>query len=282
MFTDIGHLSREAQEAILWCAKAGQIKGVGDGKFAPDAPLTRWQEALLTYRSLNFAKLAVAKYRPNTVTLFNTNTLKTGAGFFLNQRGDILTNKHVVLGRTGDDTVDRPYPWTQYIKSVWGMVRADWMSPDPAIIYDPNDPTDLAVVRMHQMHRANLPDILPVIPLDNDEPIEGERCVAIGSPLSYSNWVSEGIVSLYPIERTEVDGSTSRWAGVTAAINPGNSGGPVISLDERVLGVATLKPWYNSGGWGMTHGDDMGLILVASEVKRWLDKRGIPFDAGTA
>lgn len=268
LFTDIGHLSPEAQDAIRWCARAGLIRGVGDARFDPDKPLTRWQEALLTYRGVNYVRLAVQQYRPSTVSLFNTNTLRTGAGFFLNSLGDILTNKHVLIG--SNDT--HPYAWTQYIRADWGLIRSWWEEPEPSVIWDEHDPTDLAVIRLHPVHRAKLPNPVPLVPLDDDEPQEGEPCIAIGSPLSYTNWVSSGVVALYPIVRD--DGVP--WIGVTAGINPGNSGGPVLALDQRVLGVATLKPWYNSGTWGMAHGDDMGLVLPASEIRRWCQKRGIP------
>lgn len=267
MFSDTDHLSDEAKQAIAWCVETGQLRGVGGGKFAPDAPLTRWQQAIIIHRAANWVALLVERYRQATVTTFNPNTLKTGAGVFVNQEGTIITNKHVIL--RNDNTVA---PWTQYIRAWWGPIHSDWTEEAPRIIYDLNDPTDLAAIQLRPVHRARLPEVLPIVPLDAKGPQEGEPCVAIGSPLAYGNWISSGIVALYP---TTVSAQPHVFVGTTAGINPGNSGGPLLAQDGRVLGICALKPWYNSGGWGMTHGDDMGFAIPADVVRAWCERRGV-------
>jgi len=52
-FTDIQHLSSEAQRAIRRLAAQGRITGVGDGLFAPDAAINRAQMASLITSMLN-------------------------------------------------------------------------------------------------------------------------------------------------------------------------------------------------------------------------------------
>ena len=37
-------------DAVNWAAEKGYVSGVGDGKFAPDASITREQMALILYR----------------------------------------------------------------------------------------------------------------------------------------------------------------------------------------------------------------------------------------
>lgn len=50
-FTDIGNLSKEMQEAIVWLHDRGITKGTTLTTFSPDEPVTRGQMALFLYRA---------------------------------------------------------------------------------------------------------------------------------------------------------------------------------------------------------------------------------------
>lgn len=52
MFNDIGHLPPPVQDDIEWAATVGITNGVGKGRFAPDAPVTRAQFVTMLRRAL--------------------------------------------------------------------------------------------------------------------------------------------------------------------------------------------------------------------------------------
>ena len=138
------------------------------------------------------------------------NSQGLGTGFFINSRGRILTNRHVV-GSDKEVTVK-----LRNGRTLPGRVLHAW------------DDVDLALVGVD----------LPGSPFLNmarsDEGGVGDEVVAVGTPRGLSWSVSRGIIS-----SIRQDGDI-QLIQTDAAINAGNSGGPLILLaSARVIGVNT-------------------------------------------
>jgi S1-C subfamily serine protease len=77
---------------------------------------------------------------------------------------------------------------------------------------------------------------LPVVKLGDWTRVRvGEQVLTIGSPDSYQNTVTAGIVSA--TSRTLSDGTTFPFFQTNGALNPDNSGGPVFNRAGEVVGI---------------------------------------------
>ncbi len=148
----------------------------------------------------------------------------SGSGIVFDADGYILTNNHVVGGRS-DITVmlhdNRSYP-------------ADLVGTDPK--------TDLAVVKI------NAPDLHPLAFGDSDALEVGDWVLAVGSPFGLQHTVTHGIVSAKG--RTSIRGVNidyQNFIQTDAAINPGNSGGPLLNMRGEVIGVNTAIATHGDG-----------------------------------
>lgn len=151
----------------------------------------------------------------------------SGSGFLYSD-GTLVTNDHVL----GDaDTVR-----VQTTDGTW--LEADTMGRDPY--------SDLAVLETD----GSIPG--DPLPLADPTPPIGTEVMVVGSPLGLRGTATTGIVS--GRNRTIPASSTARGAfsiadavQTDAALNPGNSGGPIVTLDGRVVGVATATRGENVG-----------------------------------
>jgi serine protease Do len=168
-----------------------------------------------------------------------------GSGFIVSADGYILTNAHVVAD--ADEVTVRMTDRREYSAKVVGVDRR----------------TDVAVIKIEGKQ-------LPVVKLGDPSKLRpGEWVLAIGSPFTFENSVTAGIVSatgrsmpgedLVPFIQTDV------------AVNPGNSGGPLFNLNGEVVGINS-QIYSRSGGY-------MGLsfaipIDVANNVRQQLVSTG--------
>src|SRR5208282_5178937 len=85
--------------------------------------------------------------------------------------------------------------------------------------------------------------------IGNSEAVQvGDWVLAIGSPLSFDNTVTAGIISA---KERNIIGDTSQFQHflqTDAAINPGNSGGPLLDMRGEVIGINTAIA-SRSGGY---------------------------------
>ena len=130
-----------------------------------------------------------------------------GSGFLINDKGDILTNAHVVEGATEVTAVDSTDQ--QYSGSVIGYSTY----------------TDVAIVRV-----ADLAGQTPLVLETAADAAIGEEVIALGSPLGLRNTATLGYItgvnrSFYIGER-----SYENIYQMSARINEGSSGGPLLSL----------------------------------------------------
>lgn len=130
-----------------------------------------------------------------------------GSGFLINDKGDILTNAHVVEGATEVTAVDSTDQ--QYSGAVIGYSTY----------------TDVAIVRV-----ADLAGQAPLALETSTDAAIGEEVIALGSPLGLRNTATLGYItgvnrSFYIGER-----SYENIYQMSARINEGSSGGPLLSL----------------------------------------------------
>lgn len=169
-----------------------------------------WADAPLTH--------VVQKIQPAVVTVVTYDSDKAatgiGSGFFVDPRGYLVTNYHVLRGayRAEVKTVDgRRYPIAD--------VLAFNESADIIKVSVAASGAEMPYVRVVE----RLPDI-------------AEEIVVVGSPMGLDQTVSEGIVSA--IRRLPTIGS---FFQMSAPISPGSSGSPVANLNGEVIGVATFQ-----------------------------------------
>jgi len=141
-------------------------------------------------------------------------TIRQGSGFFINKRGDVITNGHVLQGAFRAEV--RPSSGEMY--------------PVEKVLAESKE-GDLVYVSVGIPSKIARP-----IPLSKSLPTVGERVLVIGSPLGLEQTVSDGIVSA--IREVPAFGQVIQ---ITAPISPGSSGSPVVNLRGEVIGAATFQ-----------------------------------------
>jgi putative serine protease PepD len=117
--------------------------------------------------------------------------------------------------------------------------------------------------------KVNVPasQLHPIAFADSSAAQVGDPVVAIGSPFSQPETVTQGIVSQVGRSITAPNGYTITGAIQTdAAINPGNSGGPLLDAQGKVLGLSDQIETNNQtvGGEGSSSG--IGFATPGNEV----------------
>jgi putative serine protease PepD len=163
-----------------------------------------------------------------------------GSGFVYDTGGHIVTNFHVVQGTTGTK-----------------VAFAD-NSTYPATVVAHDSSTDLAVLKVD----APASKLHPLTLGDSAKMEIGDAVVAIGSPFSLPETVTNGIVSA--LNRTISSDNAYAISGAIqtdAAINHGNSGGPLLNMSGRVIGVNSQ---IESDGGGS---DGVGFAISSDTVR---------------
>lgn len=169
-----------------------------------------------------------------SVATIRTDTSQ-GTGFFISDKGYLITNYHVVEGASAAGVFT--YDGENHRVSLIGY----------------NEDMDLALLKINSTY--------PELELGNSEDINiGEKVVAIGNPLGLQFSVSEGIVSA--IDRPGPNGEEV-YIQTDAALNPGNSGGPLINKEGEAIGINNFK--INSG-------ESLGFALEANRIKIEVNK----------
>ncbi|MCU0559647.1 MAG: tetratricopeptide repeat protein [Desulfobacterales bacterium] len=160
----------------------------------------------------------VKKIRPAVVTVIAYDMQRhisgIGTGFFVNPRGHLITNFHVLAGNYAAD-VRTSQGNTYTVKAV----LAENKSADLLKLQVDIPPGEVSWI--------SLGDRLPEI---------AERIVVVGSPMGLEQTVSEGIVS--SLREIPVIGPVFQ---MSAPISPGSSGSPVVNAKGQVLGIATFQ-----------------------------------------
>ncbi len=214
----------------------------------------------------NAYQATVRAVLPSVVQI--TTARELGSGVVYDDKGDIVTNAHVVGS-----------------SKTFQVSLATGGRPLSARLVSSFPPNDLAVIRLD-----SVPDGLrPARFADSGKTAVGLIVLAMGNPLGLSSSVTQGIVSA--TGRTVSEGDSDGGTGATipdmvqtsAAINPGNSGGALVDLDNEVIGIPTLAASDPQFGSGAAPG--IGFAIPSSAVRRIADqiiRNGRVTDSGRA
>ncbi len=142
-----------------------------------------------------------------------------GSGFFIDKRGYLLTNHHVIASE-----VDPTYEGFSrlYVRL---SDKPDRKIPARVIGWDPVFDLALLKVEVEPKYVFSSTRMTPVEP--------GEKITVIGSPIGLENTITSGIISATGRRFLQLGDALQ----IDAPINPGNSGGPVIDEEGRLIGV---------------------------------------------
>jgi len=164
-----------------------------------------------------------------------------GTGFFVDGKGLLLTNQHVVGN-------------SDYL-----AVQFDREHKIPARLIAADPQKDVALL---SVNLAALPNAAPAPlsrPVAGKPPVqEGERVFTIGSPLTLDKIITTGIVS--KVEQHTIISDVN--------INPGNSGGPLFNGAGQVIGLTTFGT-RGEGGPGVS-----GIVRIEEAMALLDQNRG--------
>jgi S1-C subfamily serine protease len=144
----------------------------------------------------------------------------TGTGFVWDERGDVVTNYHVVA--SGARARVRLNDGRDYAAALVGASAVH----------------DLAVLRIGVAVKRP-----PPLPIGASRDLKvGQKVFAIGNPFGLDWTLTTGVVSALDRSLPSEDERSviEHLIQTDAAINPGNSGGPLLDSAGRLIGVNTL------------------------------------------
>jgi serine protease Do len=179
---------------------------------------------------LDFTPPGVEQFVKGTVTIYVDRGIKIergmgypdrviGSGFFIDRRGYLLTNYHVISSEVDPKYEGYSRLYIRLSESVEEKIPARVVGWDRIF--------DLALIKT---------ELEPEFILSSDrEPVlkPGDSILAIGSPAGLENSVTSGIVSAVGRRFLQI-GDTVQ---VDAPVNPGNSGGALLDAQGRLVGI---------------------------------------------
>lgn len=142
-----------------------------------------------------------------------------GSGFFIDKRGYIVTNHHVI-----SDLVD---PKHESYTRLYIKLARDSETRIPAKVIGYDSLLDLALIKAEVE-----PPFILELGSSSDLQI-GDKVSAIGTPLGLHGTITSGIVSA--VDRKLF--TTGNVLQIDAAVNSGNSGGPCIDANMKVQAI---------------------------------------------
>ena len=171
-----------------------------------------------------------------------------GSGFFIDDKGTIITNAHVVE-RAAEMKISVTTPSGK-------TYSARYIAGDPD--------RDIAMIKV------DAPEKFPFISLnDLSKSLLGQTCLVLGNPLGYGSSVARGILSAKGRSVTVGDVEYQNLVQTDAAINPGNSGGPVVDIAGKLVGISSVKMAFTPQGVP-TQG--IGFAIPASVVREKVEE----------
>ncbi len=192
----------------------------------------------------------IAKVKPSVVQVNVTAQNKSGigSGIIIDQRGYIVTNKHVVTD------VQR----IEVVLSDGTRLSAQLVGTDPI--------DDLAILQVTTWRQ------LTVATLGDSSKLQvGQFVLAIGNPLGLTQSVTHGIISALGRTVSEEQGGATitNAIQVDAAVNPGDSGGALFDLQGNVIGILTLQAINSESN---TPADGVGFAIPSNRVASFVSQ----------
>jgi len=163
-----------------------------------------------------------------------------GSGFLYNDKGDIITNAHVVKEAE-----------SIYVKTANARTY-------PAALIGIGKQTDVAVIRVPQLANRSPMKIGENVAEVTDE------VIAVGSPLGLQNTVTTGIISGTERDFAIDDFQYENVYQITAPITHGNSGGPLIHKASGKV-IAINSAGTEQGGIGFS----IPINNVLDKIELW-------------
>jgi len=175
-----------------------------------------------------------------------TSPAGMGSGFFINEKGYLITNYHVIEKETKIEVTVFKKGRDGFDKETHKRVKIEAINPF----------VDLALLRIVESGDFRTAYVY----LGDIEQVKvGEQVFAIGNPLGLERTVTNGVIS-----------SSARafegliYVQTNADINPGNSGGPLFNLAGEVIGVTNMGYIFFGG---------LGFAIPVDYVKHFIDNR---------
>lgn len=179
--------------------------------------------------------------------------ISTGSGFFVNNQGQVITNKHVVSQCLGISI------------SVDGKEK-------PASILYSDEYADVAILDTG-LTETDFVELLP----SNGKVRLGEDIIAVGFPLR-GELSSDPSLTTGNISSLSGLGDDKKIVQISAPIQPGNSGGPLIDKNGYLVGVVQSK--LNALRLAQYTGDiaqNVNFAINTSTLIQVLDKSGYTY-----
>jgi S1-C subfamily serine protease len=214
-------MERLTRRALALLAGPALVAGCGIGARQGSAPTPASAGAPVPVELEKQLEQVVKNVLPSVVQINTDSGL--GSGVVYDNKGDIVTNDHVVAGAHKLE-----------------VTTPSSKSPLPATLVGEFAANDLAVVRVKHAQ------LTPATFGDSGRLAVGQIVMAMGNPLGLSGSVTNGIISA--LGRTVSSQREGSFPGATIAgavqtsapINPGNSGGALVTLNNQVVGIPTL------------------------------------------
>ncbi len=172
----------------------------------------------------------------NSLVVVRGHRFGAGGGVIWRKDGMILTNNHVVNGRTPE------------------VVLADGRAfPAKIVARDPE--IDLALLKIDA---RDLPEIHAAPP---DGLKIGQLAFAVGHPWGQRGFVTVGVISALDKAETRGRRGSVPVIRTDAPLAPGNSGGPLVNAAGEVIGINT-----------MIVGGDQGVAISGQVVSAFFDE----------
>ena len=175
-----------------------------------------------------------------------------GSGFFIDNRGSIVTNHHVISGMTQK----RKNQGQIFVK----LSERDELIPARLLGWDSNRDLALLQISRTSPYLLRMNDNFHLLQNDNPKPTLaiGKELYAIGAPGGLGNTLTSGRVSA----RGRKILPLSEALQVDVPANPGNSGGPLLNSQGLIEGIVFAK--NNEGYEGIAFAipsDTLGAVL---------------------
>ncbi|MFT4901905.1 MAG: serine protease Do [Lentimonas sp.] len=187
--------------------------------------------------------------------------LGVGSGVIVSTDGYIVTNNHVVVGRSGEPADEI-------------LVRLSDNREYSAILIGADSKTDVAVLKIEA------DEALPAITMGKSDQLRvGDVVFAIGNPLDVGLTATQGIISA--IGRTSYGilgpGAYENFIQTDAAINMGNSGGALVDAWGRLIGINTaiVSRSGGSNGIGFAIPTNLALNVMTKLIESGEVPRGL-------
>lgn len=190
------------------------------------------------------APAVVNVYNRNTQTQGSASMTTLGSGVIMNDRGYILTNRHVI--NNADQIIVALQDGRFYEATLAGS----------------DEMTDLAVLKINATN-------LPIIPINAQRtPHVGDIVMAIGNPYNLGQTITQGIISATGRIGLSSSGRQN-FLQTDASINQGNSGGALINSLGELMGINTLT--FDKSSNGETP-EGIGFAIPTALATKIMDK----------